>query len=56
MLKLTQQEIDMMELNNKMVADSERQKALLLIGKWIADNIVALGALVVSIIALLRTC
>lgn len=32
-----------------------KRKAWLTVGKWVADNIVAIGALIVAIISLIRT-
>ena len=53
---------EMIRLNNEMVDQEEaeqkatRKRALLLsIGKWAADNIVSFLALIVSIIALVRS-
>lgn len=37
-------------------AESERKRRnWLSVGKWVADNIVAIGALIVAIVALVRT-
>lgn len=33
----------------------KRRANILRVGKWVADNIVAIGALIVAIIALIRT-
>ena len=53
---------EMIELNNEMLDQEEaeqkakRKRALLLsVGKWAADNIVSFLALIVSIIALVRS-
>ncbi len=44
------------EINARNKAEKERKKRILLsCGKWVADNIVAIGAWVVALIALIRT-
>ena len=43
------------EADRQMREIERKKRRIQAVGKWVADNIVAIGALIVSIIALVRT-